>query len=90
MQGVFTFTKVTECEVLWCEFRTPMMMKIGLPMQQGLVLYDKQVYRVEHAVTHESDSGVSKPGKGMRPILKKDISEDKFLNYHRQRVKYQG
>ena len=67
-----------------------MMMKIGLPMQQGLVLYDKQVHRGEHAVTHESDSGVSKPGKGMRPILKKDISEDKFLHYHRQRVKYQG
>ena len=57
MQGVFTFTKVTESEVLWCEFQTPMMMKIGLPMQQGLVLYDKQVHRVEHAVTHRSDSG---------------------------------
>ena len=90
MQGVFTFTKVTECEVLWCEFRTPMMMKIGLPMQQGLVLYDKQVHRGEHAVTHESDSGVSKPGKGRRPILKKDISEDMYLHNHRQRVKYQG
>ena len=25
MQSVFTFTKVTECEVLWCEFRTPMI-----------------------------------------------------------------
>lgn len=59
------------------------------PMQQGLVLYDKQVHRVEHAVTHQSDSGVSKPGKGRRSILK-DISEDMYLHYHRQRVKYQG
>ena len=52
-------------------------------MQQGLVLYDKQVHRVEHAVTHRSDSGVSKPGKGRRSILK-DISEDMYLHYHRQ------
>ena len=78
-----------QCEVEGCSFRTqPLKPEIAM---QRLTLHDRQVHGGAPVITHqqiqESQAKV-KPDKVRRPKLKKGISEDKYLHYHRQWVRY--
>ena len=82
-------TEEMQCEVAGCEFKTPPM---GLAMaMQRLELHDKQVHSAAQVVPQQQPVGDqvrAKPDKVRRPELKKGISEDKFLHYQRQWVRY--
>jgi len=82
-------TEEMQCEVVGCEFKTPPM---GLAMaMQRLELHDKQVHSAAQVVPQQQPVGDqvrAKPDKVRRPELKKGISEDKFLHYQRQWVRY--
>ena len=78
-----------QCEVEGCSFKTqPLKPEIAM---QRLTLHDRQVHGGAPVITHqqiqESQAKV-KPDKVRRPELKKGISEDKYLHYHRQWVRY--
>ena len=56
-----------------------------------LALHDKQVHSGAQVVPQQQPMGDqvrAKPDKVRRPELKKGISEDKFLHYQRQWVRY--
>ena len=82
-------TEEMQCEVVGCMFKTPPM-ELAIAMQR-LELHDKQVHRAPQVVPQQQPVGDqvrAKPDKVRRPELKKGISEDKFLHYQRQWVRY--
>ena len=89
VRAMATAVEEMQCEVVGCHFKTP-------PMEptmavQRLALHDKQVHSVVQVAPHQQPGGdqvKAKPDKVRRPELKKGISEDKFLHYHRQWARY--
>ena len=82
-------TEEMQCEVVECHFKTPPM-ELAMAMQR-LALHDKQVHSGAQVVLQQQPQGhqvKAKPDKVRRPELKKGISEDKYLHYHRQWVRY--
>ena len=82
-------TEEMQCEVVGCMFKTPPM-ELAIAMQR-LELHDKQVHGAPQVVSQQQSQGdqpKAKPDKVRRPELKKGISEDKFLHYQRQWVRY--
>ena len=84
-----TATEEMQCEVVGCEFVTsPMEPTMAM---QRLALHDKQAHSVAQVIPQQQpqfDLVKAKPDKVRRPELKKGISEDKFLHYQRQWVRY--
>ena len=74
-----------QCEVEGCDFETPLMVP-ALAMQR-LALHDRQAHSVAQ-VDPPQQRQETKPDKVRRPELKKGISEDKYLHYYRQWVRY--
>ena len=73
-----------QCELAECHFKTPPM-ELAMAMQR-LALHDKQVHSGAQVVPQQHPQGSqvkAKPDKVRRPELKKGISEDKYLLYHR-------
>ena len=82
-------TEEMQCEVVGCEFKTPSM-ELAMAMQR-LELHYKMVHVAAQVVSQQQPQGdqpKAKPDKVRRPELKKGISEDKFLHYQRQWVRY--
>ena len=76
-----------QCEVTGCEFETPRLVP-ALAMQ-CLALHDRQAHNAaQEAPPQQRQEMAAKPDKVRRPELKKGISEDKYLHYHRQWVRY--
>ena len=74
-----------QCEVVGCDFETPGVVP-ALAMQH-LELHDRQAHGLaQEAPPQQCQEMVAKPDKVRRPELKKGISEDKYLHYHRQWV----
>ena len=83
-------TEAMQCEVVGCEFKTPPM-ELAMAMQR-LELHLKMVHEAVQVVSQQQqprgEQPKAKPDKVRRPELKKGISEDKFLHYQRQWVRY--
>ena len=83
-------TEAMQCEVVGCEFKTPPM-ELAMAMQR-LVLHHKMVHEAVQVVSQQQqprgEQPKAKPDKVRRPELKKGISEDKFLHYQRQWLRY--
>ena len=82
-------TEEMQCEVVGCEFKTPPM-ELAMALQR-LELHYKMVHVAAQVVSQQQPQGdqpKAKPDKVRRPELKKGISEDKFLHYQRQWVRY--
>ena len=77
-------TEEMQCEVVGCMFKTPPM-ELAMAMQR-LELHHQMVHVAVQQP--QGDQPKAKPDKVRRPELKKGISEDKFLHYQRQWVRY--